>query len=102
MHHSGYIFYDRYGYVKSRYIQTKTLRGHACMESAGTHTHDTRYMQNYSKLGLEQPGAAAALALRTMKRAPRALHKQGCRVAGLPASASEFQDTCRNSYMMNS
>ena len=45
---------------KSRYIQTKTLRGHACMESAGTHTHDTRYMQNYSKLGLEQPGAGGS------------------------------------------
>ena len=60
MHHSGYILYDRYGYVKSRYIPSKTLRGHACMESAGTHTHDTRYMQNYSKLGLEQPGAGGS------------------------------------------
>ena len=64
MHHSGYILYDRYVYVKSRTPrQTQTLRGHACMESAGTHTHthDTRYMQNYSKLGLEQPGAGGSL-----------------------------------------
>ena len=62
MHHSGYILYDRYVYVKSRYIQTQTLRGHAwkVQGHTHTHTHDTRYMQNYSKLGLGQPGAGGS------------------------------------------
>ena len=60
MHHSGYILYDRYVCVKSRYIQTQTLRGHAWKVHRHKHTHDTRYMQNYSKLGLEQPGAGGS------------------------------------------
>ena len=63
-------------------------------------THDTRYMQNYSKLGLEQPGAGGSGSTYDEART------KGATQARVPrrraASASEFQDTCRNSYMMNS
>ena len=70
---------------------------HGKCRQGHTHTHDTRYMQNYSKLGLEQPGAGGSGSTYDEARTKGAT-VQGCRVGRRAASASEFQDTCRNSY----
>ena len=61
---------------------------HAWKVRGHTHTHDTRYMQNYSKLGLGQPGAGGSGS--TLKRAH---HPSSCLVAQGCKGASEFHDT---------